>query len=441
MEHNTFEPRPGFFARNSWSIKGVVILFLSLVLLIPALLVGELIRERSYRRSEAEREVSQKWAGNQQITGPMLIIPYQTILRDQKGAETGRESHQITILPESLDVQSSADPLTKKRGIYEFVLYNTDWNGTGKFTLPDVSQYTGAGAVIDWAQAAVVVGMTDLKGLMEQPVIHLNGESYQFEPGLPDFSQTEMQGIHKRIGLAPTQRELEFKLTIKAKGSGMLRFAPVGKTTRVQMRSNWPSPRFDGSFLPETNEVTAAGFSAQWQVLHMNRSYPQVFTKDYQAAIAASTFGVDFITPVDNYTKSERSVKYALLFIGLTFLGVFFLEIKQKANVHPFHYTLIGLALVIFYTLLVSISEHTSFNTAYMVATLMIGGLIMYFVRTLFRSARAGALVGVIVALLYGFLFVTLQSEDYALLLGSFGIFVILAVVMYFAGRIRLDQA
>ncbi len=440
MEHLSTESNQGFSARKSWTIKGVVIILLSFLLLIPSVLVSHLISERSLRRTEAQYEVSQKWGGNQTISGPMLVLPYQTLVRNAKGTVTGRESHQLYILPEHLTIQSSAAPQTKKRGIYEFVLYATEWTGEGKFVLPDVKQYTGQDAEIDWKQAAIVAGVSDLKGLIEQPTLLFAGETYQFEPGLPDYAQSDSYGIHKRLSLSPDRRELEFKLNIKAKGSGALRFVPVGKTTRVQMRSNWPSPRFDGSFLPDTSEVNTGGFSANWTVLHMNRSYPQVFTRLNDQAIRNSRFGVDFITPVDNYSKSERSVKYALLFIGLTFLGVFFLEIKQKAKVHPFHYTLIGLALVIFYTLLVSISEHTSFNTAYMIATLMTGGLIMYFVRTLFRSARAGALVGVIVALLYGFLFVTLQSEDYALLLGSFGIFVILAIVMYFAGRIRLEQ-
>jgi inner membrane protein len=441
MEHITPNPdiRPSFLSRNALSIKGIVILVLSGFLCIPSAMVSSLIQERSQRRDMAMQEVSQKWGGTQTLTGPILVIPYQVIEKDAKGNEVNRQNQQLFILPESLDIQSTAVPQTKKRSIFEFVLYNAEWTANGKFRLPDITQYTGANAVVDWKNASILMGISDLKGLEEQPLLELNGESLSFEPGFPDYVQFGLRGIHKRISLAPEQQEIDFKLKVKAKGSGSLHFTPIGKTTKVHLQSQWASPKFNGNFLPDSSNITTSGFTSDWTVLHMNRSYPQAFNKDYSSELQASSFGVDFITTVDNYTKSERSVKYAFMFICLTFLVVFFLEIKQKASVHPFHYALIGLALVIFYTLLVSISEHTSFNTAYMIATLMIGGLVMYFVRLLFRSNRAGALVGLNVGLLYGFLFVTLQSEDYALLLGSLGLFLILAIVMYFSGRIKLE--
>jgi inner membrane protein len=440
MNHDTTpESKINFWSRNALSLKGLVIFTLSFFLFIPSEMVSSLIRERSYRRQAAMQEVSQKWGSSQTLTGPILVIPYQVIDKDAKGNEVSRENRQLFILPESLDIQSIASPQTKKRGIFEFVLYNAEWNGSGKFKLPDVAQYTGPNAMIDWSNASILLGISDLKGLEEQPILELNNEPMSFEPGFPDYVQVAMQGIHKRIAIKSDQTEIDFKLKVKAKGSGSIQFTPIGKTTTVQMQSAWASPKFNGSFLPDSSSITTGGFTSRWTVLHMNRNYPQVFNKDYTEELKNSSFGVDFITPVDNYSKSERSVKYAFMFICLTFLVVFFLEIKQKAKVHPFHYALIGLALVIFYTLLVSISEHTSFNTSYLISTLMTGGLIMYFVRLLFNSNRAGALVGLNVALLYGFLFVTLQSEDYALLLGSLGVFVILAIVMYFSGRLKLE--
>jgi inner membrane protein len=199
---------------------------------------------------------------------------------------------------------------------------------------------------------------------------------------------------------------------------------------------NKPELKPGTSDLPDDKSIGAEGFQATWKVLHLNRSYPQAWTSSRNVAFQESSFGVDFLLPVDNYQKSERSAKYAILFIGLTFLVVFFIEMRHEHSVHPFQYALIGLALVIFYTLLVSMSEHLSFNMAYVVAALMTAGLTGLYAWSLFSSRSMGLLVGFSLLGLYGFLFVTLQQQDYALLIGSFGLFAILAVIMYFSRRL-----
>ncbi|MBL7782781.1 MAG: inner membrane CreD family protein, partial [Saprospiraceae bacterium] len=200
--------------------------------------------------------------------------------------------------------------------------------------------------------------------------------------------------------------------------------------------SPWADPSFTGAFLPDEKTISAAGFDASWKVLNLNRNYPQQWNSDQTISIEESTFGVEFILPVDNYQKSTRSVKYAILFIGLTFLTVFFVEMRQARPVHPFQYALIGLALVIFYTLLVAISEQVPFNAAYLIAALMTIGLTGLYAKALFESGRMALLVSGALTILYGFLFVVLQQQDYALLIGSLGLFVILGVVMYFSRRI-----
>ena len=227
-----------------------------------------------------------------------------------------------------------------------------------------------------------------------------------------------------------------FHIDLALQGSGSLFFTPVGKITEVNLRSAWGDPSFTGAFLPDQKNISPAGFDAQWKVLNLNRNYPQAWAGDTQVDFSSSAFGVDFLLPVDNYQKSIRSVKYAILFIGLTFLVIFFVEMRGTRRVHPFQYALIGLALVIFYTLLVSISEHISFNAAYAVAATMTIGLTGLYARALFDSRKMALLVGGTLLLLYGFLFTVLQLQDYALLIGSLGLFAILATVMYFSRQI-----
>jgi inner membrane protein len=258
-----------------------------------------------------------------------------------------------------------------------------------------------------------------------------------FEPGVPVPGLVN-SGINVALPLTPNDTEKHrFRIDVALKGSGSLFFTPLGKVTSVKLSSPWPDPSFTGAFLPDEKNVSLSGFDASWKVLNLNRNYPQQWNSDQYVSVIESTFGVDFILPLDNYQKSTRSVKYAILFIGLTFLTVFFVEMRQANRVHPFQYALIGLALVIFYTLLVAISEQTSFNVAYLISAVMTIGLTGMYAKALFDSGRMALLVSGALTLLYGFLFVVLQQQDYALLIGSLGLFVILGVVMYFSRKIN----
>jgi inner membrane protein len=231
-----------------------------------------------------------------------------------------------------------------------------------------------------------------------------------------------------------------FRIAVALKGSGSLFFTPVGKVSEVKISSPWADPSFTGAFLPDDKTVSPSGFQATWKVLNLNRNYPQQWTSEHSIGFSESAFGVDFLLPIDNYQKSTRSVKYAILFLGLTFLTIFFIEMRQSRRVHPFQYALIGLALVIFYTLLVSISEQISFNAAYGIAAVMTIGLTGLYARSLFDSGRMALLVIGTLTALYGFLFVVLQLQDYALLIGSLGLFAILAAVMYASRKINWQE-
>lgn len=443
--HSPQQPAPeaaSIWQRYATTWKGLIIFFLMLILLIPAAMVGELINERQYRRDEAVREVSQKWGNDQQLSGPVLVVPFEQINRGTDGKEIARQNRFAYFLPDELSINGQATPEKRYRGIFEVVLYSSQIMVEGKFSRPAVEQMVPSGSVIHWDKALLTVGIPDLRGLNDQVSLRWGGQSSVFDPGIPVPGVAE-SGIHAPVALSEADKGLDsFRIDISLKGSGSLSFTPLGKVTDVRLSAPWADPSFNGAFLPDEKNISPQGFEASWRVLNLNRNYPQQWLSDQQdeegsVRFEGSAFGVDFLLPVDNYQKATRSVKYAILFISLTFLTVFFIEMRQTRRVHPFQYLLIGLALVIFYTLLVSISEHLAYNTAYLISAVMTVGLSTLYARSLFDSNQMALLVGGTLTLLYGFLFVVLQQQDYALLIGSLGLFAILATVMYVSRKIN----
>jgi inner membrane protein len=428
-------PEPSFFQRFSASLKGIVIFFLMLALLIPTSMVESLISERESRQGEAINEVSSKWGLRQTISGPVLVLPYEQMQHNAEGKETFKETKYAYFLPELLKVNGQVNPEKRHRGIFDVVLYGSRLTLEGTFNQPIVEKMIPVGANVLWDKAVLVLGIPDLRGLEDQVSLQWDNQPTVFDPGIPVSGLAE-SGIHVPVSLSAGTTH-PFKIDLALKGSGTLFFTPVGKVTEVKISSPWADPSFTGAFLPDDKQISSAGFEANWKVLNLNRNYPQQWISEQNIGFGDSAFGVDFLLPVDNYQKSTRSVKYAILFIGLTFLTIFFIEMGQSKRVHPFQYALIGLALVIFYTLLVSISEHISFNSAYLVSAIMTIGLTGLYARSLFASTRMALFVSGTLAVLYGFLFVVLQQQDYALLIGSLGLFGILAVVMYVSRRVN----
>jgi inner membrane protein len=432
-----------FWQRQGATLKGILIFILVLALLIPTFMIEGIIHERESRQAEAISEVSSKWGNRQTLAGPVLVLPFEQILRNDKGLETGRLLKQAYFLPDALQISGTISPEKRHRGIFEVVLYSGQLALEGTFAQPAVEKIIPSDAIILWNKAMLVLGIPDLRGLKDQVTLQWDGKGLVADPGIPVTGVAE-SGIHVPLDLTPipatlpeNKTEHKFRLDVALKGSGSLFFTPVGKVTQLHLNSPWPDPSFTGAFLPDEKTISATGFDASWKILNLNRNYPQLWTSDQEQVFESSGFGVEFLLPVDNYQKSTRSVKYAILFIGLTFLCVFFIEMRQSNRVHPFQYALIGLALVIFYTLLVSISEHIPFNPAYLISAIMTVGLTGLYAGSLFHSTRMGLLVGGTLTVLYGFLFITLQQQDYALLTGSIGLFGILAVVMYASRKIN----
>ena len=437
METPSFFERMNRWIRNSVTIKLMSMGILMLLLLIPAFMVQSLIRERDYTREAAVSEVSDKWGHAQTVAGPVLIIPYKVyrLAEDDRLVETTQHAY---FLPEALALDGTITPEMRYRGIYEVVVYTTTLALSGHFPVPDFSSWDVAAEHILWDDASIAVGILDMRGINENVALRWQDASLDFDPGVETRDVVEA-GISVRVPVgpqAPPSGRYPFSFDLNLNGSRSLQFVPLGKETTVHLASAWATPSFNGAFLPDDRTVADDGFTAAWRVLHLNRNYPQQW-RGGGVNIAASAFGLDLLVPVDQYQKSMRAAKYAILVIALTFLTFFLAEVLNRKRAHPFQYILIGLALCLFYTLLLSLSEHVAFNAAYSLAGVATIGTVTAYARSVFKTRFLSLLTGLILVVLYGFIFLILQLQDYALLVGSIGLFVALAVTMYLSRNVN----
>ncbi len=425
--------------RNSVLFKVAVIVLIAMLLMVPTSMIQSLIYERQSVGEQAVEEVSSKWGGRQTITGPFLSIPYTKYVRQVSEKDSSVKVVEvrdfIQVLPQDLIVNGAVNPEKRTRGIYEIVVYNSKIKISGSFDPLNFAALDIPPANVQFDKAQFTVGINDLRGLENQIDLDWNGTKASFNPGVAS-EDVVSSGINAVVPVRTGDSlRYNFSCTLDLKGSQLLYFTPMGKVTDVNMTSTWPDPSFNGAFLPDSRQVSEKGFTANWNVLHLNRNYPQQWVGSTYS-VEGSDFGIDLLLPVDNYQKSYRSIKYALLMIGFTFLVFFFIEVLNKVFIHPIQYVLVGIALVVFYTLLLSLSEHISFNAAFIVSALATLILVAGYVRAILKSAVLAGLITGILALLYSFTFTLIQLQDYALLIGSIGVFLILALVMYFSRKI-----
>lgn len=429
----TSQPSPAsFFEKNRNIIKGFLIGFLILLMLIPTAFLLNLVNERQFRQQEVINEISSKWATSQTIVGPVLQIPYKEYSKDKDGKVL--EYHKnIYLLPEQFTVNAALLPEVRHRSLYDVTLYRSATTLSGTFDYKPLKKLKINPENIIWNDCRLMLGINDARGLEEEVVLNWNNQRYILEAGLPENTVLET-GLNTPL-IPDTQGHTSFSIHLKLKGSERFYFTPVGKTTAISINSPWQNPSFDGQYLPVNSQISDKGFSANWKVLQVSRNYPQCWT-DARYELKNSSFGVRLIQPTDSYAKTERSVKYALLFIALTFTVFFFLEVFQKQQVHPLQYILVGLALCIFYTLLLSISEYTGFNFAYIIAAVATILLIGLYVWSIFKKGKIAWGFTTALAGLYTYIFILIQLQDYALLFGSIGLFAIIATLMYFSRKI-----
>lgn len=437
--------------KNSITARMFVIGFLSLILLIPLFMVQDLIQERARRQQSVVSEINDKWGEQVTIYGPVLKLPnrsYQEkhITNSQKEVIT--ESVEVVkylyIFPEELNIRSNIDPELKKRGIYHTAVYKSKTLINGSFSAIDTQGEDISEENILWNKARIIFKTSNLKGVSDQMNISIEDSSYSFTTKYQEgntLSQTTpelylMESRELKEEDVPRGKKAGFAMEISVNGSSEVAFVPIGKTTNAEIISDWKTTSFTGNFLPyNENKITEEGFDAKWKILDINRPFPQSFNNSLPN-LSQYSFGVNFMIPVDEYQKSERATKYGFLVIGLTFLLFFLIQTLSKIPIHPFQYLMIGLGLIMFYTLLISISEHSTFLKAYLIAGISVILLISLYSKSILRGWKFPGFIGVSLIALYSFIFIIIQLESYALLVGSVGLFLILSGVMYISRKI-----
>lgn len=423
--------------RQSVTVKIASIFILMMLLMIPMAYVKSLIQERDFHRQKVITEVSDKWANEQHVYGPILTIPLvREIVVDEKIKEISSQAH---ILPTKLSIDGAVDPESLYRGIYEVVVYDSKISFSGNFInlgkyKDELKEYK-----ILWEDAYLTINISDLRGIKETVSIKWNDKEKQVEPGsgIPSLVKSGIT-VHDIFDKDPDNDTFDFSFTLNLQGSQYLGFVPLGKETDINLSSSWADPSFTGSFLPDNRTVTDGGFTADYKILELNRNYPQFWYGNRNMEnIEKSSFGVDLLLPMNDYQKAMRSAKYALLAISLTFLTFFLVEIFNKKEVHPLQYILIGLGLCLFYTLLVSISEHSNFDLAYAIASVSVISMIGLYAKSILVDLKQTVILVLILCLTYMFVYITLQVQDYALLIGSIGLTAILAFTMFITRNIN----
>lgn len=430
--------------------KSLMVFGMTLLILIPLLMIRGTIHERQGYRNEAVASVVRSSAGAQTLAGPVLVVPYEQWVEVQEKDDKGkvarrmeRQSGRWTFFPERLAVDGTLLPDTRRLGLHEVRVYELQAVADAKFDAefpadaPGAQPRTIGRPWLSW-------GIADVRGLGGMPAVRVAGHERRLDEG---FGSREGGGVHVRLD-APKAGEtlrLDARLQLKLGGTESLSLVPLARSNRFSIDSAWPHPRFEGDFLPKKPRIDGRGFAADWEISSLASSAQGEFLAGQgvespaernglpEGSIAAEPMDaatISLVDPVNVYSQADRATKYGLLFVLLTFVGFFMLELIKQLPVHPLQYLLVGLALAIFFLLLVSLSEHIAFHWAYLIASVACIGLIGFYLSAVLRSVARGVGFAAMLATLYGALYGLLVSEDNALVLGSALLFVILAAIM-----------
>jgi inner membrane protein len=419
-------------------MAGLAAVVVALVIALDV--VSGIVRERQARLHEAQASVAHSLAAPQQLVGPMLQRrceeTWSVVVGESKERRTVDERREFTLAatPKTLEIDARAALEPRYRGIFRVNGYALKANVTA--TWPDPAalrpKAEHAGSRLSCEAPVLLVGVGDARGL-RRVTLRVQGEPVDVLPGTP--RKRLPQGFQAPLpaALLESAATIDAQLQLELIGTGSLAIAPVGDSTRVSLTSDWPHPSFDGRFLPNEREIGPQGFRAHWQLSALATSAPRDLLGD---AERIESFDVAFIDPVNPYVLSDRATKYGLLFVLLTFVGVGLVEVLRRLRVHPIQYLLVGCALAVFFLLLVSLTEHIAFGWAYLAASGACTLLLAFYGRFVLGGLRAGVLFGAAVAALYGALYLLLQLEQTALMLGSLLLFAVLAAVMVATRRL-----
>jgi inner membrane protein len=430
--------------RIGWKLAGVGLMLL--LLLIPLGLLDGLVAEREARGQEVAAEIAQSAAGPQQVVGPLLLVEAQRISQRQRVVTQGgqlreekeqvRETLHYLVSPETLAIDNSLRTERRGRSLFSVPLFHSAMTLRGQFR--HRAPATVEGSEIRPQRAWLVLGLGDNRGVRGLRMVAA-GRAVTAEPGTRVAWLPE--GLHAPVPLAALDGPLVFDIGLDLTGTGSLGWLPVGSETTVSAQADWPHPGFTGRHLPQSSQIRDDGFRASWAVSRLSSRVQQVLAQcppasDDCAGLADGHFSVQFVDPVDRYLMTDRAMKYALLFLGLVFGAVFLVEALAARPVHAVQYGLTGLALAMFYLLLLSLSEHIGFGPAYALAAAACSGLLAYYLAGVLGGWRQGLGFGLGLAALYGLLYALLSAEDYALLVGAGALFAALATVMALTRRL-----
>lgn len=415
--------------KESATLRILLIGAIVILLLIPNFMIQSLITERQQYRLDAISEISNSWAGAQIVAGPVISVTKKKERKDKNGKVHYR-TESSHYLPEKLEIDADVQPEIRYKGIYELVLYKSKIKMKGHINLSKLRERFPAD---DFDEIYISFNVSDLRGIQKDVKLKLNGKDYNLIPGLKN--KIFRNGFFANIKLDKDTIQ-HFEIELDLNGMENLEFIPLGKYSEISINSTWNNPGFFGAFLPESREINEDGFKAEWFVNYFNRTYPQEWhNTNYD--VFPSAFGVKLLIPVDEYQKTMRMSKYSLMIIVLTFLSFFLVEVFSKKIIHPIQYLLVGLALIIFYSVLLAISEYVVFQFSYLISSLMTILLIGFYVNSIYRSKQIASIITGMLAMFYGFMYVILQLQDYSLLLGNIALFIILALVMFFTRKVN----
>lgn len=407
--------------------KVSLLILLTLLMLLPVQSILELNHERQSYRADALQSVKQSTSGQQTLIGPIIVQPYTHVYWKEVDNKTTRAEETVYdyILPETLNIEGNLQVTPRQLGIYKAQVYQTRLTVTGAFPtqreVKDNAQFTPQ-------EAYLTFFLSDARGINSVPELQLGNAQIPFAPG-SNFDNKA--GIHAPL-TSSNLNDGQFKLELDLQGMESLAIAPLGRNTKYHLKGNWPHPNFIGDFLPKQHSAENNGFTADWQTswfaTDMEQKFSTFASTQYEQGLP--TFNVSLIQTVDQYQLNERAAKYALLFIGLTFVSFFMFEVLKGLRVHPVQYGLVGMGLVIFYVVLLALTEQFGFAIAYLTAAIATVSLNTFYLSHVLGGKNTGMLFGGLLGLVYGVLYIILNAENIALLMGAILLFVVLAVIM-----------
>lgn len=424
---------------RSMGVKLIVVCVLALMMTIPAIFVSALVDDRTSRAGEVIREISGHVGGEQTFLGPTLAIPYT--IPAQSPTDTVKHGTYL-VFPAQASAAVKTATEERQRSLFKVPVFQADLKFDADFDLAGVPAALPTGATLDWSRAEIVVGVSDARGALADAILTTDGKTTTLAPAAiaPDLSLGEDQGPHTKLTLFGAnigdvaKVGAKFSVTSALKFSGAQRIAVLayGKTTHVAAQGDWRSPGFDGGYLPINRNVTDSGFTAEWSVPFIARGVRAEGQADSIGGLQATSLGVSFVEVADPYQSVNRSLKYALLFVGLIFLSYFVFEVSAGKRVHPAQYVLVGVAQIIFYLLLLSLAERIGFDWGFLLAGVATVTLLSANAGWIFASRAQGWKAAAVFTPLYALIYLLLRLEDDALLVGALASFAAIAIAMYF---------